>query len=206
MTEELSRAERPFARPWMIAIAGSAGGVTALVDLLAQLPADLPAAVVIVQHRSATKQSLLEGILSRHASLPVQMAAAGTPLLPGRVYIARPDLHLRVDAERRFSYVDGTRVRGVLSSANPLLESAAPVFRDRLIAVVLTGSGLDATDGVQSVKAYGGTVIAQDQATSLFFGMPGSAIRTGAVDHVLPLAAIAPALVEMVTGFAATTV
>jgi two-component system chemotaxis response regulator CheB len=87
----------------------------------------------------------------------------------------------------------------VLSSANPLLESVAPIFSDHVIAVVLTGSGLDATDGVQAVKACGGIVIAQDEATSLHFGMPGSAIRTGVVDRVLPLSSIAPALVELVS-------
>ena len=187
-------------RPWVVVIAGSAGGVAALVDLVAQLPADFPAAIVIIQHRSRTKTSLLDQILSRRTSLTVRAATAGEPLVPGVVYIARPDLHLTVNPESRFEYVNGTRVRGVLSSANPLLESAAPIFNDRLIAVVLTGSGLDATDGVQTVKACGGIVIAQDEATSLHFGMPGSAIKTGAVDRVLPLQSIVPALVELVSG------
>ena len=204
MTIEASD-ERPAERPWMIAIAGSAGGVAALVELFKQLPAGFPAAIVVIQHRSATRDSVLDEIIARRTTMPVQSATPGARLLPGVVYVARPDLHLTVDQECRFEYVDGTRVRGVLSSANPLLESAAPVFRDRLIAVVLTGSGLDATDGVQAVKTYGGTVIAQDQATSLQFGMPGSAISTGAVDQVLPLAAIAPALVEIVSGQSATS-
>jgi two-component system chemotaxis response regulator CheB len=88
----------------------------------------------------------------------------------------------------------------VLSSANPLLESAAGAFGDRTIAVVLTGSGLDATDGVQTVKARGGIVIAQDPASADFDRMPQSAVSTGVVDHVLPLEAIAPALVAIVRG------
>jgi two-component system chemotaxis response regulator CheB len=182
-----------------VVIAASAGGVAALIDLFARLPVDFPASIVIIQHRAATKASLLDEILRRRTKLRVETATAGELLLPGVVYIARPDQHLIVNAESRFEYVDGTRVRGVLSSANPLLESAAPIFSDRLIAVVLTGSGLDATDGVQAVKACGGIVIAQDAATSLHFGMPGSAIRTGAVDRILPLSSIAPALVELVT-------
>jgi two-component system chemotaxis response regulator CheB len=88
----------------------------------------------------------------------------------------------------------------VWSSANPLLESAAPAFRERLIAVVLTGSGSDATDGVQSVKTHGGVVIAQDKASSEMWGMPGAAVKSGSVDYVLPLDAIAPALDALVNG------
>jgi two-component system chemotaxis response regulator CheB len=199
MTSDASPADHAAQSPWVVVVAASGGGIAALLELFARLPADLPAAIVVIQHRAATKGSILDQILSWRTALPVRTATAGAPLLPGAVYVARPDQHLTVDHERRFAYVDGSRVRGVLSSANALLESAAPVFRDRLIAVVLTGSGLDATDGVQAVKAHGGTVIAQDEATSLHFGMPGSAIRTGMVDHVLPLPSIAPALVEIVT-------
>jgi two-component system chemotaxis response regulator CheB len=88
----------------------------------------------------------------------------------------------------------------VRSSANPLLESAAKVFDDRVIAVVLTGSGMDATDGIQSVKAQGGIVIAQDRATSEYFGMPGAAVRTGVVDYVLPIEAIGQMLGAIVSG------
>jgi two-component system chemotaxis response regulator CheB len=199
MTEEPSHVD--LSSPaWVIAIAASAGGIAALVEVLGRLPAAFPAAIIVVQHRSVTKESILDQILARRTPLSVQEATAGTPLRPGAVYLARPNQHLTVNKQRQFEYVDGTRVRGVLSSANPLLESAAPVFGDRLIAVVLTGSGLDATDGVQAVKAHGGMVIAQDEATSLHFGMPGSAIRTGVVDRVLPLSSIAPALVRLVTG------
>ena len=187
-------------RPWVVVIAASAGGIAALLDLFARLPADFPASVVVIQHRAVTKSSLLDQILRRQTSMPVEIARAGEPLLPGVAYVARPDLHLTLTPESRFAYVNGVRVRGVLSSANPLLESAAPIFKDRLIAVVLTGSGLDATDGVQTVKACGGTVIAQDEETSLHFGMPGAAIRTGVVDRVLPLPPIVPALVELVSG------
>ncbi|HEY4589270.1 MAG TPA: chemotaxis protein CheB, partial [Thermoanaerobaculia bacterium] len=89
---------------------------------------------------------------------------------------------------------DGSRIRHLRSSANPLFDSAADVFDGRLIAVVLTGSAQDGTDGVQSVKARGGVVIAQDEASSAAFGMPGSAIATGCVDQILPLQESGPAL------------
>ena len=99
---------------------------------------------------------------------------------------------------RCFASVDGRRIRHVLSSANPLLDSAAGVYGARLIAVVLTGGDSDATDGVQAVKAAGGTVIVQDPATALIGAMPRAAIETGVVDEVLPLEAIGPAVVRLV--------
>jgi two-component system chemotaxis response regulator CheB len=116
------------------------------------------------------------------------------------VYLAQPDTHLTIAADRSFRYRDGTRIRHVRSSANPLFESAAKVFDGHVVAVVLSGGGHDATDGVQGVKAHGGLIIAQDQATSQFWGMPRSAIESGAVDDVLPLDAIGPALNDIVHG------
>jgi two-component system chemotaxis response regulator CheB len=187
-------------RPWLIVIAASAGGVLALRQLLAGLPADTPAAVVILQHRSPTQPSILNSILARRAKMPVVLAREGELIEPGVVYVARPDLHLTVVPGGRFEYVDGTKVRGVRSSANPLLETAAAVYGDRAIAVVLTGSGMDGTDGVQTVKARGGIVIAQDPDTAEYQSMPRSAVRTGAVDHVLPLDAIPAALVAITQG------
>jgi two-component system chemotaxis response regulator CheB len=185
------------ARPWLVVVAASAGGLQAVRTVLAALPDDFPGTVVIVQHRSATKESILENLLAKSARMPVKPALPGEPITPGTVFVARPDRHLMIDQDRCFAYRDGTRIRGVLSSAVPLLDSAADVFADRLIAVVLTGSGTDATDGVQRVKHLGGIVIAQDPATAAFDGMPLSAIRSGAVDRVLPLEDIAPALIEI---------
>ena len=189
-----AQAPPPF---WLIAIAASAGGVPALQAVLGQLPASLPAAVVVVLHRPKSPASILEQILARVSRLPVSSPMYGDAIRPGCIYIARPDLHPTVQPTRRFGYVDGTRVRGVLSSANPLFESAGQVFRERVIGVVLTGSGFDATDGVQAVKAAGGIVIVQDPATALYSGMPLSAVKTGAADRVLPLDEIAPALVAI---------
>ena len=128
----------------------------------------------------------------------MKTAEEGEAMQPGIVYVARPDYHLVFVGDRRFGYRDGRRVRGVLSSANPLFDSAARVFKSGVIAVVLTGTGGDGAEGVQAVKANGGVVIAQDEATAEHFGMPGAAIQAGAVDRVLPLGAIAPALVDLV--------
>jgi two-component system chemotaxis response regulator CheB len=187
------------ALPWLVVIAASAGGVPALMDLLRAL-SPLPAAIVIVQHRTPRPPGALEAILARVTGMPVKCATADDVVQAGHIYVARADLHLTVSPEMRFRYVDGARVRHVLSSANPLLESASPLFRDRLIAVVLTGSGCDATDGVQSVKNAGGRVFVQNPATAAFAGMPSAAIATGAVDRVLDLPEIAPAIHAIVNG------
>jgi two-component system chemotaxis response regulator CheB len=200
MTPELHEPE-PF---WLIAIAASAGGIPAVLSLLAALPPAIPAAIVVVQHRSASPPSILEQILARATRLPVGVPRIGDTIRPGCVYVARADRHLMIDDRKRFAYRDGTRVRGVLSSANPLFASAADAFQHRVIGVVLNGSGSDATDGVQSVKARGGIVIAQDPRTAAYSGMPTAAVASGAVDRVLPLDAIAAALVE-ITGSSQAT-
>jgi two-component system chemotaxis response regulator CheB len=181
----------------LVVMAASAGGVKAFESLLAQLPEDFPLPVAIVQHRTTRDPNLMTRVLSRHTVLPVKTAEAGEQLRPGTVYLAPPDAHLIVDADLRVALADGHRIRHVLSSANPLFESAARVFPGRVIAVVLTGYDRDGTDGVQAVKLSGGSVIAQDRGSSQVFEMPRSAIQTGCVDRVLPLEAIGPALVAL---------
>ncbi len=184
---------------YIVVIGASAGGIQSLVTLLGGLPADFPAPIVIVQHRSPTHDSLLTRILGSQSRLRVEDAVEGEALAPGVVYVARPDRHLTITSEGRFSYWDGARIRFVQSSANPLFESAAVMFGTGAIGVVLSGSGTNGTDGVQAIKARGGAVIAQNKATSERFEMPASAIRAGAVDEILPIEDIAPALVRLVS-------
>jgi two-component system chemotaxis response regulator CheB len=117
---------------------------------------------------------------------------------PGTVYLAHPDRHLSVTAKGTLSSCDGSRVRYARSSANPLPESAAEVIDGRVIAVILTGSGRDATDGLQVQRAKGGVVIAQDSCTTAFRGMHASAVACGAVTHVLALSGIGPLLRALV--------
>lgn len=182
----------------LVVLAASAGGLPALLRILAGLPAGFPAALVVVQHRSTRHPSLLARVLARRSPLEVREITPGETLRPGIVYLAPPNLHAVVESDLTLALRDGRKIKFLLSSANPLFESAAAALGGRVIAVVLTGGGSDATDGVQAVKAAGGTVIAQDEATSQHFSMPRSAIRTGTVDHVLPLDRIAPALVSLV--------
>lgn len=182
----------------VIVIAASVGGIKALSRLLSQLPADLPVPVAIVQHRTPTRTSLLAPILARVTPLRVKDVVEGEPMQPGTVYIAPPERHLKINQNHTLALLNGRCIRHVLSSANPLFTSAAQAFKEGVIAVVLTGGDADATDGVQSVKAAGGIVIAQDQESSQSFSMPKSAIDTGCVDYILPLDMIGPALLRLV--------
>jgi two-component system chemotaxis response regulator CheB len=178
-------------------MAASAGGVAAFESVLSTLPADFPLPIAIVQHRSTKDPNLMARVFGRHTPLVVKTAAQAEHLEPGTVYLAPPDAHLTVDQDLCVFLKDGAKIRHVRSSANPLFESAARALPGRVIAVVLTGYDRDATDGVQAVRLSGGTVIAQDEATSKSFGMPRSAIETGCVDRVLPLPEIGPALVAL---------
>ena len=189
---------RPAQGPYrLVAMAGSAGGLRALQRILSALPEDFALPIAIVQHRSGKNPNLMARVLSRHTALTVKNAEEGEPMLPGVVYLAPPQWHLSVGAGHRFALADGRRIRHVLSSANPLFESAARELDGRVIAVVLTGYGRDATDGVQAVKLSGGTVLAQDEASSEHFSMPRSAIETGCVDRIMPLEQIAPELLRL---------
>jgi len=182
----------------IVAIAASAGGLTAISRVLEGLPQSFPASVVVVQHVDPRHRSLMAGILSRRTRLPVKEAEAGEGIAPGTVYVAPPNRHLLVNADGTLSLTQTELVHFVRTSADLLFESVAASFRDRAIAVVLTGTGVDGAMGVEAVKKMGGTVIAEDEQSSEFFGMPQAAIRTGYVDFVLPLGEISSALQSLV--------
>ncbi|PYM62198.1 MAG: chemotaxis protein CheB [Candidatus Rokuibacteriota bacterium] len=182
----------------VVALAASAGGLGALNLVFAELPGDFPAALVVVQHLDPRHRSLMAEILGRRTRLRVKQAAEGDELGPGTVFIAPPDRHLLVNPDGTLSLARTQLVHFVRPSADLLFESVAASYRERALAVVLTGTGIDGTMGVQAIKKMGGTVIAQDEPSSDFFGMPGAAIQTGSVDLILPLTGIAPALVGLV--------
>lgn len=182
----------------IVAFAASAGGINALQEVLEVLPEDFPAAVVVVQHLDPRHRSLMADIMSRHSRLKVKQAEADDEIEPGKVYIAPPNLHLLVSPHKTLTLTESELVHFVRPSADLLLESMATTYKDRAIAVVLTGTGSDGAMGVAAVKKMGGTVIAQDEATAEFSGMPAAAIATGNVDFVMPLDEIGGALVQLV--------
>jgi two-component system chemotaxis response regulator CheB len=179
-------------------MAASAGGLSALSRILASLPADFPAVTLVVQHLDPRHRSLMADILSRRTSLRVKQAEDGDCLQPATVFIAPPNRHLLVNPDGTLSLSQSELVHFVRPSADLLFESVAASYRDRAVAVVLTGTGSDGTMGVQAIKKMGGTVIAQDERTAEFSGMPAAAVHTGCVDFVLPLDEIPAALVTLV--------
>jgi two-component system, chemotaxis family, protein-glutamate methylesterase/glutaminase len=180
----------------IVAIGASAGGVEALGVVIDALPADLSAAVVIVQHLNPRVPSRLSALLGRHSRLAVKDAANDEQILPGVVYLAQPGLHLTVHGGR-LAFSDSELVHFSRPSIDRLFESVADAYGDRAVGVILTGTGVDGAAGVRAIKAHGGTTIVQDPATAAYDGMPEAARATGCVDFVLPLAGIGPALAAL---------
>jgi two-component system chemotaxis response regulator CheB len=182
----------------VVVIAASLGGISALSQVLSALPADFPAAIIVVQHLSPTSPSQLADLLSRRTSLWVKWAEEGDRLQPGVVFVAPPNQHLLLREGDVLTLRQSPRVQWVRPSADVLFASVAASYGERAIAVVLTGAGRDGARGVQMMKQMGGRVLVQDMATSRSFGMPSAAIRTGCIDFILPLRTIAPALITLV--------
>ena len=181
----------------VVALAASAGGLNALTHVLAALPADFPVALVVVQHLDPRHRSLMADILSRRTALPVMQAGEGEVLRAGCAYVAPPNRHLLVNPDRTISLTQTELVHFVRPSADLLFESTAASFKERAIAVVLSGSGHDGAMGVTAIKKMGGTVIVQDARSAEFAGMPEAAAATGVADFVLALDEIAPALQKL---------
>jgi two-component system chemotaxis response regulator CheB len=197
---ELPEKARPFAGAAfdVVALASSAGGIAALSEVLGSLPRDFPAAIVVVQHLDPRHRSLMADILRRRTALAVVQASESDHIRAGTAYIAPPDRHLLVNPNGTLSLSQSELVHFVRPSADLLFESVAASYRTRAIAVVLTGTGSDGSMGIGAIKKMGGTVVAQDQASAEFSGMPGAAIRSGNTDFILPLDEIASALVTLV--------
>jgi two-component system chemotaxis response regulator CheB len=182
----------------VVALASSAGGIAAIGHILESLPAGFPAAIVVVQHLDPRHRSLMAEILRRRTPLEVVQAAEGDHIRPGTVHIAPPDRHLLVNRDGSLSLTQSELVHFVRPSADLLFESVAASYRERAIAVVLTGTGSDGSLGIGAIKKMGGTVIAQDQESAEFFGMPAAAIKSGHADFVLRLEEIPSALTTLV--------
>ncbi|MEH2288720.1 chemotaxis protein CheB [Nostoc sp.] len=184
----------------IVAIAASAGGLTAIVKVLSTLKAEFPAAIVIVQHLAPKHPSFMAEIINRHTDIIVKQAKEGDSLTPGTAYVAPPNRHLLVNRDGTVSLSQSELVHFLRPSADLLFESVAASYKDRVIALVLTGTGSDGAMGVKAIKKVGGTVIVQDVKTAEFPGMPSAAIQTGNVDFILPIDEISTTLVSLVLG------
>jgi two-component system chemotaxis response regulator CheB len=180
----------------VIVVGASAGGVETLAELARGLPADLPAAVFVVLHLPPDARSHLPGILERAGSLPCSAAVDGAPIHPGRIYVAPPNCHLRLECDRMRLDL-GPRINNVRPSIDVLFRSAARAFDGRVIGVVLSGTLNDGALGLDAIQLRGGTVVIQDPNEARFSGMPRSALERVKADYVLPIAEIAPLLTEL---------
>lgn len=187
-----------MARRDLVVVGASAGGVEALVQLLGGLPADLPAAVLVVLHLPPDARSALPAILGRVSSLPVRPAADGLPLEPGTVKVGVPDQHLLVVGnEIRLSR--GPRENGHRPAVDVLFRSAAHAAGRRVVAVVLSGALDDGTAGMIAVRARGGVGVAQDPADAMYPSMPLHAAEVGGAEYVVPVDKMGPLLAELLS-------
>jgi two-component system chemotaxis response regulator CheB len=197
---------RPFALvvPRVLLIGASTGGPQALTKLISRLDAVTDSAPVLVtQHMPPTFTTILAEHLTRAGAKPVREAVDGEPVLAGTVYLAPGGRHMRVarrDGTAVIVLDDGLPVHFCKPAVDPLFASAAEVWGSWNMAVILTGMGTDGTDGAAAIAAAGGSVIAQDEATSVVWGMPGSAAHAGVCSAVLPLDQIAPKIARMFLG------
>ncbi len=201
--EEASLAARPLAprKPSLLAIGSSTGGPQALFTLIPALGKTLPVPVILTQHMPATFTPILAEHLGRLGGMPCAEARDGEVLRPGHIHLAPGDRHLLI---RR----DGATLRARLSTdppvnfcrpaVDPMLASAAEACAGRVLVVMLTGMGHDGREGTRAVVTAGGAAIAQDEATSVVWGMPGAIAQAKLCHAILPLAQIAPKILEIV--------
>lgn len=207
-SSETSARVRPPTRPALhlerlVVIAASTGGPPALEQVFAGLAAELPASYLVVQHLPNGFTSALARRLSRCGDIRVVEAEDGMPVRPGAAYLAPYGWHMKVKGgakSPRILLEDGVLVHGLRPAADPLLVSAVETFGDRVVGVVLTGMGSDGVAGLVRVSTAGGVTIAQDEATSTVWGMPGAAVRTGAVKNVVPLDRVAVEIRRAIRG------
>jgi two-component system chemotaxis response regulator CheB len=197
---------RPFppSPPRVLLIGSSTGGPQALNAVLAQIGHVIEhAPVLVVQHMPPTFTTILAEHLTRAAGHPACEAADGEPVRAGRIYVAPGGRHMRVvrvNGEPVIRLDDGPLVNFCKPAVDPLFSSAAAVWGNKNLALVLTGMGSDGARGSVDVVEAGGAVIAQDEETSVVWGMPGSVAQAGLCSAVLPLSEIAPRIVHLFSG------
>lgn len=175
----------------IVAVAASTGGPAALRRMIAALPSDLRVPIVVVQHIVEGFTAGLVAWLDQTCSLPVRLARDGASLRAGTVHVGPDGAHLEVTPAGHVRLTEDPAVGGFRPSATRLFLSAAQAYGSQTLAVVLTGMGGDGLEGVRAVHAAGGLVLAQDEATSVVFGMPGVVVREGLAHEVGPVERLA---------------
>ena len=194
-----SRPPGELARVDLVAIGASTGGPNALAEIFAALPAEFPVPIVVVQHMPPMFTQMLAERLTKNSRIPTVEAKSGMELSPGKAWIAPGDYHLVLVR-------DGSHVRTKIQqepaenacrpAVDPLLRSVAGAYGRNSLTVILTGMGQDGMRGCEAVRAAGGKVLVQDEASSVVWGMPGFVARAGLADKILPLSLVAGEIVR----------
>jgi two-component system, chemotaxis family, protein-glutamate methylesterase/glutaminase len=192
-------APRPTGTPEIVAIGASTGGPQTVREIIEQLPADFPIPMLLVQHTTAGTSNTLVDWLAGAGRIPVHVAENGRCLDAPGLYVAPTGRHMVIKG-RRIGLEEGPPVSLHCPSATMLFKSVAASYGSRAVGVLLTGMGDDGALGLADLKAAGALTIAQDEGSSIVFGMPAEAIRLGAAVHILPPRKIASVLVEQAAG------
>jgi two-component system chemotaxis response regulator CheB len=193
----------PGKKPAVLVLGSSTGGPEALAKVLPLLPAGLPVPVLLVQHMPPVFTRQFAQRLDRLCALRVVEAADGSPLEPGVVHLAPGDHHLVVRKGARgltTGLTQGPPENFCRPAVDPLFRSAVTEYDGAVLGVVLTGMGADGRNGAGDIRSAGGTVVVQDQATSVVWGMPGAIAQAGLADEILPLDRIAEAITRHLSG------
>ncbi len=195
--EIVRSAAKEFARPELTGIVSSTGGPAALSEIIKALPANLSYPVAIAQHIAADFVPSMVSWLSSLTPLPITIAREGESPRSGHIYVSPADAHLSLTSGRRFHLERRPGLSRYTPSGDILLQSMAAHYGNEAVGVVLTGMGDDGARGLKAMHDAGALTIAQDEATSVVFGMPKEAIQLGAALHVLPIGEIAAMLVKL---------
>lgn len=182
-----------------IVIGASAGGLDALKAILPALPASFPLSIAIVQHIGERSDNFMAEYLNQTSKIVVREAEDKEPLCPGTAYLAPPGYHLLIEPDRSFSLSVDARVNYACPSIDVLFESAAEVFRQALVGIVLTGANADGAHGLKVIKERGGLAIVQNPETAESPAMPRAALAAAKADYVADLGHIAPLLLKLAT-------
>jgi two-component system, chemotaxis family, protein-glutamate methylesterase/glutaminase len=168
----------------LLAIGGSAGGLEVVIDIIPFFPADFSLAILIILHRRDS-ESVLVDLLAEKAILPVKEVEEKEPVLPGHIYIAPGDYHVLIEADKTFSLDFSEKVNYSRPSIDVSFESAAEVYTDTLIGLLLSGANADGTEGFKAIKKSGGLTIVQNPTNAAVAYMPQQAVESLSVDKIL---------------------
>ncbi len=202
----ISLCRQPIHRPDVIAIGSSTGGPQALFKVLGDLGGTVPQPILITQHMPATFTALLAGHISKASNAPCNEARDGDSIRPGHIYLAPGDYHMiaeRGESGNVLRLTQTERENFCRPAVDAMLRSLVPLYGPRLLVIILTGMGSDGCKGAQAAVTAGGSVIAQDEETSIVWGMPGAVTSAGVCSAVLPLLDIAPHVRKLVMRSAA---